>query len=291
MRVSWKLSPVGICFPQIYADLVFLKLSPTKVSAWQDCPRKYYFTYVAKERRGRSWAHLSYGNAVHGALRSWFDLPTEVRTPDRIPKLVDDAWSNAGFADKTQAARWREQAVEIVRDYLTGVPTSFDPMSTERNLAFKTDSFIVEGRIDRLDEHADEVSVVDYKTGKSVPGEDDVRGSAALAMYALMVQRTLNRPCFDVALHHVPSGTQVAWRHTQESLDRHLERVGRIAADIALAQDTWESTEHSDEIRDELFPVQPGMLCGYCDFWDICPAGQQQTRRRESWEALAGSGD
>jgi hypothetical protein len=87
---------------------VFLKLSPTKVSAWQDCPRKYYFTYVAKERRGRSWAHLSYGNAVHGALRSWFDLPTEVRTPDRIPKLVDDAWSNAGFADETQAARWRE---------------------------------------------------------------------------------------------------------------------------------------------------------------------------------------
>ncbi len=267
---------------------MLVKLSPTKVGAWQDCPRKYFLTYIARERHGRSWAHLSYGNAVHGALREWFDLPVEQRTADRIPALVDGAWTDAGFQDQAQAARWRATATRIVRDYLAGVPSSFEPMSTERSLAFKTETFIVEGRIDRLDERDGEVSVVDYKTGRSAPAEEEVRGSAALAMYALMVQRTLNRPCFDVALHHVPSGSQVTWRHTPRTLERHLDRIGELATDITRAQDTWESTEQSDEIRDELFPARPSALCGYCDYWDICPSGQQQTRRRESWEALEG---
>lgn len=265
---------------------MFLKLSPTKVGSWQDCPRKYYYSYIDRQRRGQSWAHLSYGNAIHGALREWFDLSAPERTADRVPALVDRAWSNAGFRDEQQVSQWRERAVRIVSDYLTGIASDFEPMSTERNLAFKTDTFIVEGRIDRLDEEDSGVAVVDYKTGKSAPSPDEVRGSLALAMYALMVQRTLNRSCFDVSLHHIPSNTQVSWRHTPATLERHLERVAGIAADITRAQDTWESTDQSDEIRDELFPARPGALCGYCDFWDLCPTGQLHTSRREPWEAL-----
>jgi RecB family exonuclease len=265
---------------------MLVKLSATKVGTWLDCPRKYFFSYVARQPRTRSWAHLSYGNAVHGALREWFDLPMGARKAERVPALVDAAWSDAGFEDESQAAHWRETATTVVREYLAGLPAAFEPMSTERNLAFKTDSFIMEGRIDRLDEHEAEVAVVDYKTGKSVPSNDEVRGSTALAMYALMVQRTLNRACFDVSLHHVPSGSKVSWRHTPRTLHRHLERIGAIAVDIDRAQDTWESTDSSDAVRDELFPPRPGRLCGYCDYWDICPAGQQSAQRRESWAGL-----
>lgn len=149
-------------------------------------------------------------------------------------------------------------------------------ISTERNLAFKTDTFIVEGRIDRLDEEDSGVAVVDYKTGKSAPSPDEVRGSLALAMYALMVQRTLNRSCFDVSLHHIPSNTQVSWRHTPATLERHLERVAGIAADITRAQDTWESTDQSDEIRE------------HCLFLEVC--SESDTEPAVRTESGEGSG-
>lgn len=264
-----------------------MKLSPTKVGAWQDCPRRYFLAYVAKERAGRSWAHLSFGNAVHGALRSWFELPVADRTPERIPEIVERAWSDAGFRDDHQVALWKSRSIEIVRRYLQAVPPDFEPMSTERNLAFKTETFIMEGRIDRLDETATSVSVVDYKTGKNPPTEDDVRSSVALAMYALMVQRSLNRPCAEVALHHVPSGANVTWQHSSDSLERHLSRVSSIADDIARAQDTWQASEQTPDVLDELFPAQPSALCGFCDYWDRCSAGQARSRRREAWEGLA----
>jgi len=270
---------------------VFVKLSPTKIGTWQDCPRRFYYSYVARERSRRSWAHFSYGNAVHGALRAWFDVPSDARKVDPeaelVDQLVDRSWSNAGFRDADQAAEWKQRAVRIVRDYLSGLDPHFEPLSTERNLAFKQDGFIVEGRIGRLDESARVVTVVEYKTGKSAPSSDEVRGSAALAMYALMVQRALDRPCFDVALHHVPSGARVAWQHSAQSLDRHLNRIAGIAADIGRVQDTWESTDQSEEIRDELFPPQPGALCAFCDYWSKCPAGQLRSPQRESWEGLS----
>ena len=270
---------------------MFVKLSPTKVSTWQACPRRYYLSYVARRRSTRAWAHLSYGNAVHSALRGWFDLPAEQRSMTIVPELVERAWSDAGFRDAEQRDACKKQATDIVRSYLQGLDPDFEPLSVERTLAFKENTFVMEGRIDRLDESSTAVAVVDYKTGKLPPSTDDVRSSSALAMYALMVQRTLNRPCFDVALHHVPSGTEVGWTHSPESLERQLSRMSEIAADIARAQDTWDATgvdsETADEVLDVVFPAHPSPLCGFCDFWDECAPGQAQARRRDSWDGLA----
>ena len=267
--------------------MTFLRLSPTKAASWVDCPRKFFFAYVEKGRPRRSWAHLSFGNAVHGALRDWFDVPADRRTPDAVAQLVAHVWLDDGFRDGAQASLWRERAVAMIRDYVVGLEPDFEPVSTERTLAFKDDTYVVEGRIDRLDARGDALAVVDYKTGRSAPEIEDVRGSAALAMYALMVQRSLRRPCFEVSLHHLPSATSVSWTHTRESLDRQRERMTGIARDIVRSLDTWESVDAENRIRDELFPTRPGALCGFCDYREWCDAGQNAAPHKESWAGLA----
>lgn len=266
-----------------------VKLSPTKASSWLDCPRRFYFAYVLRHRHGHRWAHLSYGNAVHGALRRWFEIPPEQRSVDRIAELTSASWVNDGFRDAEQAEVWKARAVQIVTDYLAGIESSFEPLSTERTLSFKTETFIMEGRIDRLDEAGPEVAVVDYKTGKNPPTEDEVRGSTALAMYAAMVERALRRPIASVALHHIPSGERVAWQPSSESIAAQVQRMASLAADIARAQDTWDSLDGPNEqaeALDGVFLARPSPLCGFCDFWDVCPAGQAAAPRRESWEGL-----
>lgn len=256
-----------------------------------DCPRRFYFTYVERRRVAGRWAHLSYGNAVHRALREWFEADTRDRTPTLAERLVIESWSSDGFRDDDQSRQWRDRAVEIVTAYFADVPANLEPVATERTLAFKEEGFVVEGRIDRLDGDVHDPSgnaviVIDYKTGTLIPSEDDVRGSSALAMYAIMVNRALGRPCTEVALHHIPSGEVITWEHTSESLARQVERMGAIAADIRRAEDTWESIEHDQDALDGIFPPRPGPLCGFCDFWDACAVGQAHAARKMPWDGL-----
>ncbi len=311
--------------PGVYgANVTYLKLSPSKAASWVDCPRRYFLTYVERRRSGQTWAHFSFGNSVHAALREWFELPVDQRTSQAVDVLIRQVWIDSGFRDREQSDQWRVRATDMVSAYVRQLDPTFQPFSTERTLAFKAEHFIMQGRIDRIDLTQGRASVVDYKTGKSIPSPGDVRGSQALAMYALMLQRALGHACLEVSLHHLPSGNQVTWTHTDESLKRHLDRVTQIAQDITLAQDTYESntpdsntpdsntpdsntpgsntpgsntpdagdsSQERDLMLDELFPARPSALCGFCDFWSDCAVGQSFTRRKEPWEGLSAQVD
>jgi putative RecB family exonuclease len=51
--------------------------TPSRLTAWVDCPRRYRMTYVDKPRPkgGPPWAHNSLGASVHSALAGWWRLP------------------------------------------------------------------------------------------------------------------------------------------------------------------------------------------------------------------------
>ena len=51
--------------------------TPTRLSTWLDCPRRYRFSYLDRPQppKGPPWAHNSVGAAVHSALADWWALP------------------------------------------------------------------------------------------------------------------------------------------------------------------------------------------------------------------------
>jgi RecB family exonuclease len=256
-------------------------VSASKIGTWLDCPKAFWFRYVEKVRVDGRWAHFSMGNSIHAALKDWWEAPIPERTPERGRELVQEKWQTAGFRDRAQSDHWRGVSADMVRSYLAGVDPTREPLSCERSLGARTSTITINTRIDRIDiahtaDGESECTIVDYKTGKSVPTTDDVRGSLALAFYAIAVQQSLRKPCSQVALHHIPSGTVVSWRHDQEALDRHLRRAEQIALEMSTAED---------------FPATPSALCGYCDFLELCPAGQSNSVRREPWAGLPATMD
>ncbi len=127
--------------------------------------------------------------------------------------------------------------------------------------------------------------VVDYKTGRNPLDVGDVRSSLALALYALAAGRVLRRRCAKVELHHLPTGQVVGWEHTRESFDRHLGRAEDIAGECGQADEKFRS--HDDPQRgDEVFPPQPGVWCGWCDYRAQCPEGRQAGPARRPWDGL-----
>jgi RecB family exonuclease len=262
--------------------------TPSRLATF-DCPRRYRMTYLDRPTpsRGAPWAHNTLGAVVHLALHRWWSLDINRRTPEAGGALVDRLWQSDGFRDEAQQTDWRTRARRWVQSYLSGVDPTEEPIGVERTVAVRTERLAVSGRVDRIDDRGSELVIVDYKTGRSAPTDDDARGSLALALYVLAARRTLRRAVARVELHHLPSAGIATWTHSEDSLARHIERAERTAEDILAATDTLASGAD----RDDVFPPVPGFRCGWCDFRQHCPEGQAQSSTRSPWSGLADTAD
>ncbi|MBI1757656.1 MAG: PD-(D/E)XK nuclease family protein [Actinobacteria bacterium] len=258
--------------------------TPSRLISFTDCPRRYRMTYLDRPAppKGPPWAHNSVGSAAHTALKQWWDLPRPRRTAAAGGGLLRSCWSGEGFRDTAQSEQWLERTRGWVESYLGTVDPDAEPIGVERHVATRTTRLAISGRVDRIDERDGELVVVDYKTGRHPPGQDDARASLALALYAVATARTLHQPCSLVELHHLPSGVVASWRHDGESLARHTGRAEDTAVDITAATDTMAAGADPDDV----FPPVVGPRCGWCDYRQHCPDGAAAASARDPWAAL-----
>jgi len=285
--------------------------TPTRLAAWLDCPRRYRMTYLDRPAppKGPPWAHNSLGASVHNALAGWWRLPLSERTVTAAGDLLESGWLSDGFADDAQSLEHQRRCRAMVEGYVAGLDPRGEPLGVERTVATRTDAIAVSGRIDRLDDRrladgAGELVVVDYKTGRHLLTTDDVRTSLALALYALAAERVMRRPCRRVELHHLPTGSVLAWEHTPESLARQLRRAEAIAAECAQADEQYKAAAAGGDASaagsdagaagsawgsprvDQVFPPRPGPGCGWCDYRAHCPEGSAAAQQRRPWDGL-----
>ena len=263
--------------------------TPTRLLTWLDCPRRYRFTYLDRPAppKGPPWAHTSLGTSVHTALASWWRLPPRERTPPRGAGLVRQGWVREGYRDDAQSADVRERAAAWVRDDLADVDPRSEPLGVERTVSAPTAALVLSGRVDRIDERPDgTVVVVDYKTGRRPPSDDDARGSLALGMYAVAAARTLRRPCAAVELHHLPTGTVAAAAHQAEGLARKVAEAESIAREARAADEAYARGDTGDDS----FPARPSSLCSWCDFRGVCAQGRAAAPQRDPWDAVLPDG-
>jgi putative RecB family exonuclease len=259
--------------------------TPTRLNTWLDCPRRYRFSYLDRPAppRGAPWAHNSVGAAVHSALADWWTLPFPQRLPARGIDLVRKRWLPDGFKDDEQSARARDRAGGWVEEYLLRVDPGCEPVGIERTVAAPTTRLALSGRVDRIDADPDgRLVIVDYKTGRRPPTDDDARASLALAVYAVGAARTLRRPCARVELHHLPTGTVASHAPTEQSLARKVAEAESIALDASRADAAYAAGRTGDEV----FPPRVTTLCSWCDYRRHCPQGRQAAPEREPWAAV-----
>jgi putative RecB family exonuclease len=268
-----------------FATTRLVRVTPSKLATWDDCPRRYRLTYLDRPAppRGGARAGSTLGAVVHLALRALFDLPPAERTPRAGARLVDRYWNSEGFRDAAQAAEYRERARAWLAEYAAELDPDAEPVGLERWVSAATERIVAEGRVDRIDRRGAELVVVDYKTGRRTPTPADSAASQALALYAVAVERTLHRTCTQVELHHLPSGTVAAWRHDAASLRGHLTRAEASAAELDAAGEELAAGGPADA----LFPPRPAPRCGSCDVRRHCPEGRAAAPEEVPWAGLA----
>lgn len=263
-----------------------VRVTPARLSTWEQCPRKYRMAYVDQPSPSRAGASASstLGAVVHNALRAFFELPAEQRTAGRAAALVRQYWRSEGFSGPEQAAAHRARAQEWVQAYVEQLEPGFAPVAVERWVSAPVGTIIAEGRVDRIDDRDGQLVVVDYKTGRSGVRSVDAGKSLALALYALAVSHHMRRPCRRVELHHLPTGATVGWDHSEQSLADLRSKAERLAAELQAATDAFQA--ETTEVGEAMFPARPGKRCAFCEFRQHCPEGQQAAPETAPWASL-----
>lgn len=260
-----------------------IRVTPAKLGTWTSCPRKFRMTYLDRPAPARAGARArsTLGAVVHNALKAFYELPQAKRTPEQAAALVRSCWKSDGFADAAQAATHRERAQQWAADYVERADAS--PVAVERWVSATTGTIIAEGRVDRIDRRDGELVIVDYKTGRKHLTDEDARDSPALALYAIAAGKTMRARTGRVELHHLPTGKVAGWQHDERSLAGHAARAQRWAGELRAAADSFDAGETGTDV----FPVNPGRQCGWCDFRSHCPEGQQAAPAEAPWAGLA----
>lgn len=246
--------------------------SPSKLSTYQNCPKKYQFRYVDRISRKRKTPETVIGVAVHAAFEELHGLVNG----GKVPTLAEvQAVYDADLAkewDETVKLRderftkedWRRVGLDCVKNYYdAGFPFDKDKtVAVEKRVGFpivtEEGEYRVEGFVDRLVLAKDGAfEIHDYKTAKTLPTQEDMDADWQLALYELAIR------------HDWPDTKEVRLRW-------HYVRHGKVITSVrdAAAREKLRADAASliaSIKRDHDFKPNVTALCDWCEYKDLCP--------------------
>jgi len=235
------------------------RLSYSRVSKWETCPKSYQFSYVDRLPRGDAvWALV--GTVVHATL--------ETLEREALARGVPGSLSLRGAAAAYKAIAAREGLVgvepftdgwQMVQDWVVdrGWRDPTQILGLELPFTLRVGRFEVVGVVDRIERVAPGViKITDYKSGRNLFRAEDLSTNLQLSLYEAAV-----RDCWpDTREVHL-----AMWmlRHRQQQ--RTQRTPEQLDAALAYAETIGEQIESATE-----YPARLGPHCGYCDFRTHC---------------------
>ncbi|HEY3842847.1 MAG TPA: PD-(D/E)XK nuclease family protein [Acidimicrobiales bacterium] len=245
-------------------------LTPSKVSAFTNCPLAFRFT-VMEHRPEPPSPHAVKGTLVHAALeRLFWYHEAGSRNEAAAHHELERAWaamqSDPEFTELRLSERDAEAFLADAR-FLIGNyfrledPNAVRTIGVELGVEYEHDGMRLRGIIDRLDIGPDgALTVVDYKTGRA-PSERYEHGRmGGVQTYALLCEKILGRAPAEVRLLHLRDPLMISARPTEQTLRGQQRRTTAV----------WSAIERA--CANEDFRPRPGPLCDYCNFKPSCPA-------------------
>ena len=245
-----------------------LRLSPSAVSEYENCPQLYKYRKIEKLPEPPS-LDAERGTLVHTILQDLFEFPSAQRLPQTAIDLLPSRWS-AQIEGKpelkdmvTNEKEWLDRATSLLTTYFTlENPSTFEATHREMHLEndFDTDVYL-HGYVDRLDiAPTGEVRIVDYKTGKSPKPGWEEKALFQLRVYALLYWKATGVLPRLLQLIYLGDGRMVKSNPTMKDIESAEKVLHRAAKDIFIS------------IEKDYWPPKPSRLCDWCFFKSICPA-------------------
>jgi len=238
-----------------------VRLSYSKISRWETCPKAYQFSYLERLPRGDAvWALL--GTVVHETL--------EALEREALARGVPGSLSRRDAAATYRAIAAREGLVGIepftdgwgmVESWVTdrGWRDPRQILGLELPFTLRVGRFELVGVIDRVEQVAPGiVEITDYKTQRALFSAEDLSSNLQLSLYEVAVRERWP----DVREVRL---TMSLLRHRQQQ--RTQRTPTQLDAAHAYAEMIGKQIESATE-----YPARLGPHCGYCDHRQSCEA-------------------
>lgn len=241
--------------------LEIIKLSASSMKTFDQCPKKYFYTYIERVPR-KQWDHFDLGNLCHKTLEIFHSVYMEdAENNENLTNLMGYAFSKAREEFKEVGVDIITEAKKLVQGYLDLVNTKGMPnvKGVETSFNFNlSEDIMVRGFLDRIDLMNDDMyHIVDYKTTKNEKYLEPFQ----LLVYGLWLQK--EHPEVDnfkasyILLRH--DSKLKSYDFNKYDVEKAKEKILDFASKIKTA-----------ESQEQWIPI-PTPLCNWCDFKDICP--------------------
>ncbi len=243
------------------------KVSYSQVDVYQDCPKKYEYSYVLQIPSIGN-ASLSFGSTVHNTLKDFYTLfqrykeglgITELPTKEDLLTLFQKNWISRGYESKKHENQRKERGEKSMSEYYDKFfNLNQNPYRLEQSFTvhFADSSFV--GKIDRLDliENGDIpiVEIIDYKTG-SLKSEADIKHDLQLPLYAVFAEQSLGVKVVRAKYLFIEEGVEVEVDISESRKEIAKENLSDV---ISLIK------------KREFEPTPNGFKCKYCNYKSIC---------------------
>ena len=252
-------------------------LSPSRAVDFVQCPRKFYERSISRSVVFRSTEATMRGTLTHNALERIFEVPGQLRTPDRATTFVRPHWLRIRDEPENEdLAMLPEERIEamlagsesLVRKWFDiEDPRAIEPAGVEKRVKATLGTAPMSGIIDRLDQtggspERPRYTIVDYKTGKLPKGPYLDETLFPIHVYAAAVATQPGTAVEEVRLVYVNHGADgVISRKIDDGANR---------ATTSRFEGIWRDIRVSAESGS--FECRTGPLCDWCDARPICPA-------------------
>ncbi len=180
------------------------KFSPSKLDVYKRRARRYRYRYVDRIARARKTPETAVGVAVHAAFEQMYGLVSGGKSPSLadVCALYDEALDREwdGTIALKDARFTRDDWKKVGRDCVASYHAAHAPFNEDRTVAVEKRvgfPLVVEGHQYRIEGFVDRLSLApdgafeihDYKTAKSLPGQEKADADWQLALYEIAVRR------------------------------------------------------------------------------------------------------
>jgi len=247
-----------------------IKTSYSALDTFRQCPLKYKFSVIDKIKAPKT-KEAVFGNKLHEALQYFHKKSPLSPTLDELLNYIKEIWDPKIFIDEQEDMIYFSEAIKILKNYYENylrIKDRFTVLDTEtrfevllENPANKEEKCLLTGIIDRIDKTKDGIQIVDYKTTKKFPAQEEVDNSLQLSLYCLGAMNRWPQFAQDgpekirLTLYFLKHHEMISSSRTQEQLDLIKEKV-------------WEMLKN---IEKSTFEPMPSALCDWCGYKKLCP--------------------